>query len=116
MGKGIKVTNGPYFRDEKGKPWAPSDLGKKIKFVPGNSLKKGLGFGLNTHLGYVGAIVDGEPIIFHNVHGTVFSTPLSDMDKTKIVWVKKGPKGEVITKGNYNPDWWEKFLDFTGLS
>jgi hypothetical protein len=116
MGKGIKVTNGPYFRDEKGKPWAPSDLGKKIKFVPGNSLKKGLGFGLNTHLGYVGAVVDGEPIIFHNVHGTVFSTPLNDMDKTKIVWVKKGPSGEVITKGNYNPDWWEKFLDFTGLS
>lgn len=112
MGKGGKVTNGPYFIDTKGNPWTPNNLNKKITFVPGKSLKSGSGFGLNTHLGYVGAVVNGEPIIFHNVHGTVFSTPLSEMGKTKVIWVKQGPAGEVITKGNYNPSWWEKFLDF----
>jgi hypothetical protein len=112
MGSGYKVTDGPYFRRaDNGKPWSTEDLGKKIKFVPGNSLKNGSGFGLNTHLGYVGAKVDGEPIIFHNVHGTIHATPLSKMGKTKVLWVKSGP-GEVIKPKETAPSYWESIVNF----
>lgn len=109
MGNGSKITDGPYFRRaDNGKPWSSEDLGKKIKFVPGNSLKNGSGFGLNTHLGYVGAKVDGEPIIFHNVHGQVYATPLSKMGDTKVLWVKSGP-GEVVKPKETAPSYWESF-------
>jgi hypothetical protein len=109
MGNGSKITDGPYFRRaDNGKPWSSKDLGQKIKFVPGNSLKNGSGFGLNTHLGYVGAKVDGEPIIFHNVHGQVYATPLSKMGDTKVLWVKSGP-GEVIKPKETAPSYWESF-------
>lgn len=109
MGNGSKITDGPYFRRaDNGKPWSTEDLGKKIKFVPGNSLKNGSGFGLNTHLGYVGAKVDGEPIIFHNVHGQVYATPLSKMGDTKVLWVKSGP-GEVVKPKETAPSYWESF-------
>jgi hypothetical protein len=109
MGNGSKITDGPYFRRaDNGKPWSSEDLGQKIKFVPGNSLKNGSGFGLNTHLGYVGAKVDGEPIIFHNVDGQVYATPLSKMGDTKVLWVKSGP-GEVINPKETAPSYWESF-------
>lgn len=111
MGSGSKVTDGPYFRRaDNGQPWTIQDLGKNIKFVPGNSLKSGSGFGLNTHLGYVGAKVDGEPIIFHNVHGQVYATPLSKMGTTKVLWVKSGP-GETIKPKETNPSYWDSFLN-----
>ena len=92
MGTGGKVTS-PYFRrKDNGSPWTPEDLGQKIEFVPGNTLKSGGGFTFNTHLGYVGAIVDGEPIIFHSIHQKIHSTPFSKMNKVKILWVKSGEK------------------------
>lgn len=38
----------------------------------------------NTHVGYVRDIMaDGTPIISHNVHGTVFNQPASDLLSTK---------------------------------
>jgi hypothetical protein len=111
MGTGAKVTDGPYFIKKDGKPWTPNDLGKNIEFLPGNSLKNGSGFGMNTHLGYVGAIANGEPIIFHNVHGTVYATPLSEMGDTKIFWVKQGPKGNVVKPQETSPSWWESFTN-----
>jgi len=109
MDGGSKVTNGPYFMTKNGQPWNPSDLKKKIEFIPGNSLKNGSGFGINTHLGYVGAIVNGEPIIFHAVHGTVHATPLSKMGNTKVIWVKTGPTGTVVNPEETSPSWWESF-------
>ena len=56
--------------------------------------------GINTHLGFVGAIVDGEPIIFHNIDKQVWATPLSKMDKNKtaIVWARGGGGGEGTTE------------------
>lgn len=109
MGSGFKATDGPYFRRaDNNQPWSVEDLGKKLKFVPGSSLKSGSGFGLNTHLGYVGAKVDGEPIIFHNVHGQILATPLSKMGKTKVLWVKSGP-GEVIKPQESRPNYWNSF-------
>ena len=50
----------------------------------------GNGFGMNTHVGFVGLkLQNGEPVIVHNVHGSVYGTPLSAMsnDKLSIVWV-----------------------------
>ena len=85
-------------------------LKKKIEFIPGNSLKNGSGFGINTHLGYVGAVANGEPIIFHNVHGDVYATPLSKMGDTKVLWVKTGPTGNVVNPEKTSPSWWESFV------
>jgi len=53
---------------------------------PGNTLKNGRGFSFNTHVGIVGAIKDGKPIVFHNVHGTVYAQPA---DTLPITWVKR---------------------------
>ena len=79
-------------------------LGQNIKFKAGNTLSGGKSPGLNTHLGFVGATVDGEPIIFHNIHQQVYATPLSKMSKdgTAIMWAKRGDgttKKEVVSKG-----------------
>ena len=81
---------GPFFiRKDTGEPWSRSDLGQDVEFVPGSTLSGGKGFGMNTHLGFVGAKYDGEPIIFHNIHGRVDATPLRAMGRTSaIVWAK----------------------------
>jgi len=92
MGTGGKVTPTYFRRKDTGSPWTPEDLGQRIEFVPGNTLKSGGGFTFNTHLGYVGAIVDGEPIIFHSIHQKIHSTPFSKMNNVKILWVKSGEK------------------------
>jgi hypothetical protein len=48
-------------------------------------------FTFNSHVGFVGAIKDGIPIIIHNIHGTHTATPANTMiSKTSqdmIVWV-----------------------------
>jgi hypothetical protein len=53
---------------------------------PGKTLKGGRGFSFNTHVGIVGAVKNGTPIVFHNVHGTVYSEPASNL---QITWVKR---------------------------
>jgi uncharacterized protein YijF (DUF1287 family) len=64
---------------------------KKIKvdpYVLHNNL-----WGLNTHVGIVGSIKDGVPLIFHNITGTVRAEPAS---KLRIMWVKgKGDSPKV---------------------
>jgi len=88
MGKESKVSNGPFFLTDTGEPWSPVLLGQKIKFKPGKTLEGGKGFGMNTHIGFVGAMVDGVPIIYHNVHHVVKATGLEAMSKRglSIVW------------------------------
>jgi hypothetical protein len=54
---------------EGGTPWFTVDSnGNK---VAGNTIKRGDGWGMNTHIGTVAAIKDGVPLIFHNVTGDV---------------------------------------------
>jgi hypothetical protein len=53
---------------------------------PGNTIKKGDGWGMNTHIGRVAVVKDGVPLIFHNVDGNVKSDPPS---KIRIAWVKR---------------------------
>ena len=53
---------------------------------PGKTLKSGRGWSFNTHVGVVGAVKDGQPIVFHNVHGNVISEPAKNL---QITWVKR---------------------------
>ena len=66
-----------------GKAWF---IDKNGKMVPGNTIQRGEGWGMNTHVGIVGAIKDGVPLIFHNVGGNVISDPASNL---RIAWVKR---------------------------
>ena len=92
MGQGGRGGSGPYFRTkEDDKPWSPEMTGQDIEFVPGNSMKRGRGFGMNTHLGFVGAVTsEGHPIVFHNVSGRVKARRVDAMkpDELAIVWSK----------------------------
>jgi peptidoglycan hydrolase-like protein with peptidoglycan-binding domain len=59
------------------------------KMTPGKTIQSGQGWGMNTHIGIVGAIKNGVPIVFHNVHGTVFADPFNKLSKGgRIAWIK----------------------------
>jgi hypothetical protein len=80
---------GLYWRDSGnfGKAFCERGLKDgKIKNEP---------FSLNTHVGFVGAIKDGMPLIFHSVHSKRLATPASDlMNKNQqgmITWVVQDP-------------------------
>ena len=59
-----------------------------IDWQPDELLVKGTGFGMNTHLGLVGATLDGIPIVFHNVGGEVFAMPVTQKTPLPVVWAK----------------------------
>lgn len=92
-----------FFETTDGRPWDPSMAGdKNIKFRPTDKLKSGKGFGMNTHLGFIGAYANGEPVVFHNigpgtgeVKGRVYATPLKALSKSRmmILWHKKPESG-----------------------
>lgn len=108
MGTGEKVTGTYFRRADNNSQWAPGDLAKNLSFIPGNTLKSGGGFTFNTHLGYVGAIVDGEPIIFHSIDKSVRSTPFSKMKSIKILWIKSGTEDNTGKKIAYSTTTWDK--------
>lgn len=76
-----------YFTDEKG------NMGKGN--VPGKTITSGTGWTFNTHLGIVGAIEKGKPVIFHatprNNNSTfVWADGIPNLiDGGKIVWVER---------------------------
>ena len=71
-------SNQSYFKDVNG------------KLTPGDSIKSGKGWGMNTHVGIVGAIKNGVPIVFHNIHGQVFADPYNNLtDNARIAWVRR---------------------------
>jgi peptidoglycan hydrolase-like protein with peptidoglycan-binding domain len=56
----------------------------------GRTISGGVGFGMNTHLGIVGAIKDGVPLVFHNVNGQVYSDPYNALyGGGKIMWIRR---------------------------
>ena len=58
--------------------------------VNGETIKKGIGWGMNTHIGVVGAIKDGVPIVFHNIGGQVWADPYNNLKgDSRIAWVKR---------------------------
>ena len=73
---------------EAGKNYFIKDASGKL--VKGKTLTNGKGFGMNTHVGIVGAIKNGVPLVFHNITGSVFSDPYNKLkDGGKIVWIKR---------------------------
>jgi len=56
----------------------------------GKTWNSGRIWSLNTHLGIVGEIKNGVPIIFHNIGGTVWADPLGKLQGDgKIMWIKQ---------------------------
>lgn len=90
MGKGSMETPGGYFVTKaEGTPWSSDMLGKDILFKPSDSfIKSKKGFPCNTHIGVVGAIHKGVPIIYHNIHKSVHAVGLNGIDNSnvKIFW------------------------------
>jgi len=73
---------------QAGKPYFVSD--GKGGWNKGNSLSSGKGFGLNTHVGIVGAVKNGIPLIFHNISGDVYSDPYNKLrGGGEIAWIKR---------------------------
>ncbi len=61
---------------------------------PGKTIMSGAGWGMNTHVGIVGAIKDGVPIIFHNIHGNVMADPYNKISGDgRIAWVRRPEVG-----------------------
>jgi peptidoglycan hydrolase-like protein with peptidoglycan-binding domain len=83
---------------DAGKPYFVED--SKGKMVPGNTIKTGKGWGMNTHLGIVGAIKNGVPIIFHNIHGQVYADPVGSLkDGGRVAWIRR-PGGDAVSLDN----------------
>jgi len=81
---------------EGGKNWFTDKNGKKGEGnIPGKTIRTGEGWGMNTHLGIVGAIKNGKPIIFHNIPasktvGQVWADPVDKIHGGgKIVWARR---------------------------
>ena len=73
---------------QAGKPYFVSD--GKGGWKKGNAINGGKGFGMNTHVGIVGGVKNGVPLIFHNISGDVYSDPYNKLrGGGKIVWIKR---------------------------
>jgi peptidoglycan hydrolase-like protein with peptidoglycan-binding domain len=73
---------------EAGKPYFVSD--GKGGWKKGGTIQKGKGFGMNTHVGIVGGMKNGVPLIFHNIGGDVYSDPYNKLrGGGKIAWIKR---------------------------
>ena len=79
---------GIYYPGSKNHERAFYEGGKRwfVDGKPGNTIKKGDGWGMNTHIGRVGVVKNGVPLIFHNVDGTTKSDPPQNL---RIAWVKR---------------------------
>lgn len=89
---GIYYPNSSHHEEafyEAGNKYFTKDKNNQIQ--PGQTILSGKGFGMNTHVGIVGAIKDGVPLIFHNIHGQVYSDPANNLrDNGRIAWVRRG--------------------------
>jgi peptidoglycan hydrolase-like protein with peptidoglycan-binding domain len=71
-----------------GKPYFVKD--SKGQWQKGNTIKRGEGFGMNTHVGIVAFQKDGVPLVVHNIGGTVYSDPYNALkDGGKIMWIRR---------------------------
>ena len=64
---------------------------------PGETIKKGDAWGMNTHIGRVAAIKEGVPLIIHNVDGNVKSDPPQNL---RIAWVKRKDSPVIASSPN----------------
>lgn len=79
---------------------------------------------LNTHVGFIGAMKNNQPIVFHNIHGEFYAQPAKDFINSKnagmIVWAVSDPdvkrnieKRKKVESGIEEPNWYEKNLEPT---
>lgn len=59
--------------------------GRRSRCIKKPDKPSGQLWGANTHVGIVGAIKNGVPIIYHNVHGTVYADPYNNLNTA---WIK----------------------------
>lgn len=79
----------PQVGDVVGIFWPDSGF-HELALYRGKKNESLCGWSPNTHVGIVGAIKDGVPIVFHNVHGQVYADPYNNMVKNaKIAWIKR---------------------------
>jgi hypothetical protein len=87
-----------YWRASKSKGKAFCNRANDRGLGADGTFKDNSPFTFNTHLGYVGAIKNGTPIIYHSVHGKRLATPanelLSSSGNGMITWVTGGPNTE----------------------
>jgi len=92
-GEGSLVNPGPVFSTAEGTKWNKAMLGQDKSFKP-NTVFFNEGLGLNTHVGIVGAKINDEPVIFHNISGDIYASPLSALKpisgRDAIVWTATG--------------------------
>ena len=82
----LKEDGQPGYNTENAMKICKMSSSKK----PNNKILSGKGWGMNTHVGIVGAIKNGIPLIFHNIHSQVYADPQNMLhDGGKIVWVRR---------------------------
>jgi hypothetical protein len=84
-GKGNSITPSYVVTDSSGKfVMGPTGFPKL-----GKTWNSGRLWSMNTHLGIVGEVKNGVPIIFHNIGGTVYADPIGKLQGDgKIMWIK----------------------------
>ena len=108
---GTQVVSACVKDVKSGKQWNNQMLGKKLSFTIVSP------FAMNTHLGFVGGMIDGEPIIFHNMTGKVHINLLSKITSAKCypVWIKQGnysgtpASGGAVATGANDTGMWDRF-------
>ena len=82
---------GLYHKDSGNKGMAFCQRALKRGLDNSGNVKDKDPFTFNSHVGFVGAIKNGVPVIIHNVHGTHIATPATQMlnknSDDMIVWV-----------------------------
>jgi len=85
-GKGNAISPSYVKVDSKGNMVKGSDGYPSL----GKTWSSGRIWSPNTHLGIVGEVKNGTPIIFHNIGGTVWADPLGSLQGGgKIMWIKQ---------------------------
>jgi hypothetical protein len=84
----VHAAGAGRFYDPATDETSSAEIRPDVMWEPDTLLKNGTGFGMNTHLGFVGAMLDGTPIIFHNIHREVFATPVSANSDYPVLWAK----------------------------
>jgi hypothetical protein len=84
----VHAAGAGRFYNPETKEISSAAMQPNVMWEPKALLRAGTGFGMNTHLGFVGAILDGVPIIFHNIHYEVHATPVTTSSEYPVLWAK----------------------------
>lgn len=107
---------GLYHKNSDNKSFAFCSRIKSRGLDSNGNVKDKDPFTFNSHVGFVGAIKNGIPIIIHNVHGSHLATPatklMSKNSEDMIVWVVSDNEIQSSVKGGKSPSdsskkWWD---------